>query len=175
MTGKLRVAGTIGESIVDGPGLRYVIFTQGCPHGCPGCHNPKTHPFDEGMELKLDTVFNDIIKNPLTAGVTFSGGEPFCQARPLVTLAEALKARGKHIMIYSGYTYEQLLEQGDDALALLSQCDMLVDGPYIESLRDLSLRFRGSRNQRVLDVPASLKAKEPVWAPGYLQVPSDNV
>ena len=171
MEGKLRVAGTIGESIVDGPGLRYVIFTQGCPHGCHGCHNPKTHPFEGGVELTLDTLFKDIVKNPLVSGVTFSGGEPFCQPAPLARLAEALHEQDKNIMAYSGYTLEQLLELGEDACALLSQCDLLVDGPYIESMRDLSLRFRGSRNQRVLDVPASLKTGGAVWAKGYQQVP----
>lgn len=171
MQGKLRVAGTIGESIVDGPGIRYVIFTQGCPHGCPGCHNPKTHDFDAGIELTLDTLFTDIMKNPMITGVTFSGGEPFCQPKPLSTLAVALKEKKKHIMTYSGYTLEQILTMGDDAMALLSQCDMLVDGPYIQSQRDLTLRFRGSRNQRILDVPLSLKTGEPVWARGYQQMP----
>ncbi|MGE4548343.1 MAG: anaerobic ribonucleoside-triphosphate reductase activating protein [Intestinibacillus sp.] len=171
MQGTLRVAGTIGESIVDGPGIRYVIFTQGCPHHCPGCHNPETHEFDAGVELNLDTLFADIMKNPLVTGVTFSGGEPFCQSKPLAVLAAALREKKKHIMVYSGYTFEQILELGDDAAALLSQCDMLVDGPYIQSQRELSLRFRGSRNQRILDVPLSLKTGEPVWAKGYQQMP----
>lgn len=170
--GTLRVAGTIGESITDGPGLRYVVLTQGCPHGCPGCIRPETHDGNGGMELKLDTLLADILKNPLLGGVTFTGGEPFCQAAPLHALAAVLKERGMGVMAYTGYTYEQLLTMGGDALALLSQCDLLVDGPYIQSLRDVSLRFRHSRNQRLLDVPQSLKAGQPVLAKGYLQMPS---
>lgn len=174
MEGSLRVAGTIGESIVDGPGLRYVIFTQGCPHRCPGCHNAHTHSFDEGVTLKLDMLYRDIMRNPMLSGVTFSGGEPFSQPVPLTHLAAALREKKKHIMIYSGYTLEQLLDMGDEARGLLEQADMLVDGPYLEAVRDLTLRFRGSRNQRVLDVPASLKTGEAVWVPGYLQVPGQR-
>lgn len=172
MDGSINVAGMIAESIVDGPGLRYVIFTQGCPHRCIGCHNPETHPFAGGTELKLDVLLKDILKNPLLSGVTFSGGEPFCQSIPLAELATELKKHNKNIMAYTGYTFEQLQTMGDDTMALLKQCDILVDGPYIESMRDLSLRFRGSRNQRVLDIPASLKTGSPIWAKGYLQVPS---
>ncbi|MCB6366210.1 anaerobic ribonucleoside-triphosphate reductase activating protein [Intestinibacillus massiliensis] len=171
MEGSLRVAGTIAESIVDGPGIRYVIFTQGCPHRCAGCQNPQTHDFDGGTVLKLDTLYADIMRNPMIGGVTFSGGEPFSQARPLAVLAEALHAKNKHIMTYSGYTFEQILQLGEDENALLAQCDLLVDGPFIETQRDLTLRFRGSRNQRILDVPASLKTGAPVWAKGYQQVP----
>lgn len=174
MDGTLRVAGTIGESIVDGPGIRYVIFTQGCPHRCPGCHNEKTHDFDGGVELTLDALYTDIMRNPMLSGVTFSGGEPFCQPAALAVLAAALREKNKNIMIYSGYTYEQLLELGDDAMALLRQADLLVDGPYLEAVRDLSLRFRGSRNQRVLDVPLSLKIGEPIWAKGYQQETASN-
>ncbi len=167
MDGSLRVAGTIGESIVDGPGLRYTIFTQGCPHACPGCHNTHTHDFEGGTTVQLDTLLQDILRNPLTKGVTFSGGEPFCQAAPLAQLAQALRAHGKHIMIYSGYTYEQLLQQDAHTQALLAQCDILVDGLYLEAQRDISLRFRGSRNQRVLQIPRSLEQGTPVWAEGF--------
>lgn len=171
MQGSIRVAGTIGESIVDGPGIRYVIFTQGCPHACAGCHNPHTHDFKAGTLLSLDILFADIMKNPLISGVTFSGGEPFCQAEPLLVLAQALRAQNKHIMAYSGYTFEQILQMGEKEVALLKACDLLVDGPFIQGLRDLSLRFRGSSNQRILDVPQSLKAGMPVWAKKYEQTP----
>lgn len=172
MEGSLRVAGTIGESIVDGPGFRYVIFAQGCPHHCTGCHNPQTHDFNAGMMLKLSVLYNDIMKNPLLSGVTFSGGEPFAQAEQFAALAHALKEEKKHIMIYTGYLFEQLLQMGDAAQDLLQHCDLLVDGPYVQSQRDLTLRFRGSRNQRILDVPLSLKLNEPVWAKTYQQRPT---
>lgn len=155
---EIRIAGVIEESIVDGPGIRFVIFTQGCPHDCPGCHNPQTHDFTGGRLTTAEELLERISSNPLLSGVTFSGGEPFCQAKALVPLARALRGMGKHIMAYSGYTWEQLTQQGDDDMrALLELCDVLVDGPYIEAQRDLMLRFRGSRNQRLIDVSASLR------------------
>ncbi len=163
----LRVAGTIGESIVDGPGLRYVIFTQGCPHACPGCHNPETHDFAGGAEIDSDVLAADILKNPLLSGVTFSGGEPFCQAEGLCAVADALGGQ-KRLMAYTGYTFEQLLTLPDPfVLRLLSQLDLLVDGRFVEAERNISLRFRGSENQRVLDVPASLAAGTAVWNETY--------
>lgn len=154
----LRIAGVIDESIVDGPGIRFVIFTQGCPHHCPGCHNPQTHDFAGGQEVAISRLLSDIRSNPLLGGVTLSGGEPFCQPKPLAELVGALRQDGKHIMAYTGYTWEQLLHMDDpDVLALLRQCDVLVDGPFLMEQRDLSLRFRGSCNQRLIDVPASLE------------------
>ena len=168
MEGKLRVAGTVGESIVDGPGFRYTVFTQGCPHHCPGCHNPQTHDFAGGTEMELDTLLADILKNKFVRGVTFSGGEPFCQAEPLFRLAEKLKAEGRHLMAYTGYTFEQLLGLDDPfARKLLGALDLLVDGPFIEAERNIELHFRGSANQRVLDAQASLAAEAPVWDERY--------
>ena len=99
----LRVAGTIPESIVDGPGIRYVLFTQGCPHRCPGCHNPQTHDFSGGREMTVEALLADITARPYVKAVTFSGGEPFAQPEPLAELAAGLKARGFHLMRYSGY------------------------------------------------------------------------
>ena len=157
MAFKLRISGIEPESIVDGPGFRYVVFTQGCPHHCPGCHNPQTHAFDGGYFTDARTVIAQIEENPLLAGVTFSGGEPFCQAPALCELGRMIKARGMHLMVYSGYTLEQLLEKGkrEPAVAeLLHLADLLVDGPYREEERDLTLEFRGSRNQRLIDLPA---------------------
>lgn len=163
----LRIAGTIGESIVDGPGFRYVIFTQGCPHGCPGCHNRETHDFAGGQLIDTDTLVQDILKNPLLSGVTFSGGEPFCQAEALCAVAEGLQGK-KHLMAYSGYTFEQLLDLKDPwVLRLLQKLTLLVDGPFIEAQKGLELRFRGSSNQRVLDVPASLAAGQAIWMKEY--------
>ena len=149
----LQVSGIVEESIVDGPGLRLTVFTQGCPHHCPGCHNPQTHPFEGGKEMTVEEIFHMYCENPLLSGITFSGGEPFCQPAPLYRLAQMVKARGHNVMTYTGYTYEQLqaMAQTDQAIArLLSVTDILVDGPYIEAQRDLDLKFRGSANQRIL-------------------------
>ena len=163
---ELRIAGTIGESIVDGPGIRYVLFTQGCPHGCVGCHNPQTHNFNGGKVVDTAALLADIQKNPFVKAVTFSGGEPFAQPLALAELASALKEQGYHLMSYSGYTFEQLLQR-EDARPLLDKLDLLVDGPFVESQKSIELRFRGSANQRVLDVPASLAANAPVWCEKY--------
>lgn len=149
----LRISGIIPESIVDGPGFRYVIFTQGCPHHCPGCHNPQTHDFDGGSMADGAEILREIAENTLLAGATFSGGEPFCQPAPLAELAREIHALGKNVFVYTGYTYEklrQMAETDEDIAALLRQTDTLVDGPYVEALRDLDLRFRGSSNQRIL-------------------------
>lgn len=165
---KLRIAGTVGESIVDGPGIRYVIFTQGCPHHCPGCHNPETHDFAGGQEIDTEVLLADIRKNKLVAGVTFSGGEPFAQARALLPLAQALRADGRHLMAFSGYTLEELLTSADEAVRpFLETLDLLVDGRFVMEERSLELRFRGSRNQRVLDVQKSLEMGEAVWYEAY--------
>lgn len=162
----LRIAGTIPESIVDGPGIRYVLFTQGCPHGCPGCHNPQTHDFAGGKEVQVSDLLSDILKRPYVKALTLSGGEPFCQPAPLAELAAALKDKCFHLMCYSGFTFEELLQR-EDARPLLKQLDLLVDGRFVEAEKNIELRFRGSANQRVLDVPASLAAGAAVWCEKY--------
>lgn len=150
---KLRIAGTINDSIVDGPGIRYVIFAQGCPHHCPGCHNPETHDFSGGQDADVEQIVAQIGKNPLLSGVTFSGGEPMCQAEALLPIAEEVKRMGKHLMIYTGYLYEKLLEMKDPAVSrLLELADLLVDGPFVLAEKNLTLSFRGSENQRVIDI-----------------------
>ena len=106
---RVRIAGKVEESIVDGPGLRYVLFTQGCPHHCPGCHNPATHAVSGGVEVSLDDILRDIRTNSITRGVTFSGGEPFLQSETLAPLAAELKRQGYHLMAYTGYLMEELL------------------------------------------------------------------
>ena len=151
----LRIAGIMRESIVDGPGIRYVVFVQGCPHGCEGCHNPGTHDFAGGTDVPVSRIAAELDQDPLLAGVTFSGGEPMCQTEGLAALADEVKKRGMDLMIYSGYTYEELLDMqaGDPSLAhLLQVADKLVDGPFILAERDLTLQFRGSRNQRYIDL-----------------------
>ena len=155
MASKLRISGIVPESIVDGPGIRFTVFTQGWPHHCPGCHNPQTHAFDGGRLVDVADLAAQVEENPLLTGVTFSGGEPFCQPEPLCELAQLVKVRGKHVMVYSGYTLEQLLEMGKTkpaVLRLLRLADTLVDGRYVEELRDLTLEFRGSSNQRIIDL-----------------------
>lgn len=150
---KLQVAGVVGESIVDGPGIRYTIFVQGCPHHCPGCHNPQTHPFEGGRELDIDDAFEDFRKDPILKGITFSGGEPFCQPGPLAELARRVHALGKDVVTFTGYTYEQLAAMDDPAVqALLHGTDILIDGPFLLDRKNLELRFRGSENQRVIDL-----------------------
>ena len=148
---KIRIAGIISESVTDGEGLRYVIFTQGCPHHCFGCHNPKTHSFAGGYEVDTDSLKKEIFENPLLAGVTFSGGEPFCQPKPLAELAKAVHSRGLNVWSYTGYTLEALRERNDEDInALLANLDVLVDGKFEMDLKDLTLPFRGSSNQRII-------------------------
>ena len=155
MPGTIRLAGIVRESIVDGPGIRFTVFCQGCPHGCPGCHNPESYDFGGGKDCSIDRLLEEIDKDPLLAGVTFSGGEPFCQPEGFLELAKGVKERGLNITSFSGYTYEQLADmaaENDAVKKLLDMTDILVDGPYIKAQRDLTLQFRGSSNQRVIDM-----------------------
>ena len=157
---QLQLAGVIRESIVDGPGIRFVVFAQGCPHRCPGCHNPATHDPAGGYAGDTETLLREFRKNPLLAGVTLSGGEPFLQAAPLAGLAREIHALGKSVVTYTGYTIERLLaglEEHPGWEELLRQTDILIDGPFLEAQKSLNLRFRGSRNQRAIDPAASLR------------------
>lgn len=167
---ELRIAGIEPESIVDGPGFRLAVFAQGCPHHCPGCHNPQTHPFEGGKIMYTDELLAMLDKNPLLRGVTLSGGEPFCQPEAMAQLARQTHQRGKDVVCFTGYTLEQLLEMDDSNIrALLEQVDILIDGPYIEEQRDLTLLFRGSSNQRLIDLPKTLADgqihlwRDPYW------------
>ncbi len=152
---QLRVAGVIDESIVDGPGLRFVLFLQGCRMHCPGCQNPQTWDFEGGTLVSMHDILARITGDPLVHGITFSGGEPFEQAEALIPLAQELKTRGYHLMAFSGYTFEQLRSRAE-CRELLSLLDLLVDGPFLEAQKSLELRFRGSRNQRILNIPATI-------------------
>ena len=153
----IRVAGLVNDSIVDGPGFRFAVFVQGCPHHCPGCHNPETWDFDKGTPMTAEEIFARAAKNPMLTGFTFSGGEPFAQSAALLPLARRIREAGYELAIYTGYTFEQLLEDPEKR-ALLEYADTVVDGPFLLAQRNLALKFKGSKNQRVLDVPASLAA-----------------
>lgn len=164
---KLRIAGTVNDSIVDGPGIRFAIFTQGCPHHCEGCHNPHTHDFEAGELVTLESLLEKIKANPLLDGVTYSGGEPFCQAEQLYKLGVEVKKLGMNIVTYTGYTFEYLTEHASKHnfySELLSVTDYLVDGPFELDKRDILLKFKGSSNQRIINVKKSLSEKKVVEA-----------
>ena len=157
----LNLFGIAEDSIVDGPGIRTVFFAQGCPHHCPGCHNPESWPFEGGTPMDEEVLCEIARSNPLCRGVTFSGGEPFSQAEGFARLAALLRTHGYEVAAYTGYTFEHLLKHGTPAQKkLLSLLDILVDGPFLPEARSLELAFRGSRNQRVLDVPKSLDTQK---------------
>lgn len=173
----LRLAGVARESIVDGPGLRFTVFAQGCPHQCQGCHNEGTHDFAGGNLTEIDTILREIDKNPLLSGVTFSGGEPFCQAEGFCILARHIKDRDLHIVTFSGYTYEELLDlakrpgiEGETIKELLDLTDLLIDGRFELALRDLTLCFRGSQNQRLIDMNKTRETGEIVLDDKYMNV-----
>lgn len=158
----LNLSGIVEDSIVDGPGIRTTIFSQGCPHHCPGCHNPETWEFGCGTQMEEKDILTIVQSNPLCKGVTFSGGEPFSQAESFTKLAKMLKADGYEVASYSGFTFEQLLYGTKEQQELLKNIDVLIDGPFISAQKSLTISFRGSKNQRILDVPASLTAGEAV-------------
>ena len=156
---ELRIAGTVNDSIVDGPGIRFTIFTQGCPHNWEGCHNPQTHDFNGGTIVDTDELLEKIKGNPLLDGVTFSGGEPFCQADALAELGREVKALGLNVITYTGYTFEKLYEKRSENGwgKLLEVTDHLIDGPFVLAQKDWEIKFRGSSNQRYIDCQESLK------------------
>ena len=158
----LDLSGIVSDSIVDGPGIRTTVFSQGCPHHCPGCHNPETWEFGCGTAIPVEAVVDIVQSNPLCRGVTFSGGEPFAQAAAFAKLARLLKEKGYEVASYTGYTFEQLLKGSPAQKELLSVIDILIDGPFLLEEKSLAIAFRGSRNQRILDVPKSLAAGEAV-------------
>ena len=161
MSKKIRLAGIAYESLVNGPGMRRVYFSQGCRHNCEGCFNPDTHDFNGGEERDMDELIEDALDNPLLKGITFSGGDPLERAAEFAYMAKAFKKAGLNIWCYTGFCFEQLLGN-DDAIELLKYIDVLVDGPFIEAEKDEELLFRGSRNQRLIDVQQSLCCREVV-------------
>jgi len=155
MTDTIRLYGLVTDSIVDGPGFRTAIFVQGCPYHCEGCHNPDSQPFEGGVLWTLDDVEKKFASNPLLSGITLSGGEPAEQAEACAELAHRAHARGLNVWTYTGSTLEKLLAraQNDPSLQrLLDETDVLVDGPFLLAERSLELDFRGSRNQRLIDM-----------------------
>jgi len=161
----MRIAGLVQDSIVDGPGLRFTVFTQGCGLCCDGCHNPSAWDVDGGSEIEISEIIAEMDENPLTDGLTLTGGEPFMQAAGCAQIAAAAREKGLNVWVYSGNTFEELLAKADmdsSIKGLLELCDVLVDGPFILSERSLSVKWRGSRNQRVVDVKKSLEAGEAV-------------
>ena len=154
----IMLAGITEDSIVDGPGIRTTFYGQGCPHHCPGCQNPETWSFEGGTPMEVSRMVEIVKSNPLCHGVTFSGGEPFAQAAAFADLGRRLKEEGYEIASYTGYTIEELLKGSPEQKDLLSVLDVLVDGRFLLEEKSLELNFRGSRNQRVLNVPESLAA-----------------
>ena len=161
----MRIAGLVQDSIVDGPGFRFVVFAQGCSHHCEGCHNPDTWDLSGGRETTVDGLIAEMLSNPLTDGLTLSGGEPFLQAAECAKLANVAHENKLSVWAYTGFTFEELCHKAQcepDVGDLLQQTDVLVDGPFRLAERTLSLKWRGSKNQRVIDVKKSLIAGETV-------------
>lgn len=153
----LSIMDIIEDTTVDGPGFRTTIYAAGCPHHCPNCHNPQTWNINAGHPMTVEQIMQ-VIRADEFADVTFSGGDPMFQPEAFATLAQTIKQQTrKNIWCYTGYTYEQILNN-PLRLKLLHLVDVLVDGPYIEAQHDPDLLFRGSRNQRLIDIPASLHA-----------------
>ena len=164
---KIRIADVIEESFVDGEGVRFAIFVQGCPHRCKGCHNPTTHDFNSGHIIETDRLINKIKNASLISGVTLTGGEPLCQIKAVTEIAAATKTLNLSVWCYTGYVYENLINGKDTDFftnesinKFLQYVDVLVDGPFIDSQRDLTLPFCGSKNQRLIDIKKSLGTKK---------------
>ena len=161
----IRIAGVYRESIVDGPGIRFAVFCQGCAHACSGCHNPETHDFNGGYDCDIDKIVNAVLENPLLDGVTLTGGDPMFQTEGHYILVKKIKDKNPklNILIYTGFTYEELLERAvEDEYTgkLLELTDYLIDGRFVMEQRDLTLLFRGSKNQRFIDLNATREKGE---------------
>ncbi|MRZ30389.1 anaerobic ribonucleoside-triphosphate reductase activating protein, partial [Paeniclostridium sordellii] len=154
-----RLSGIAYESLVNGPGIRRVFFSQGCKHNCKGCFNPDTHDFNGGENRNMDELIESVLDNPMIKGVTFSGGDPLEQAEKFAYMAKAFKNNNLNIWCYTGYTYEYIREHKDENNGwneLLNNIDVLVDGKFEEENMQEGLKFRGSTNQRIIDIKESL-------------------
>lgn len=159
---QIRIAGLVPESFVDGDGIRFAIFMQGCNRHCEGCHNPETHALDGGRLVDTNEIISAIKKNPLLDGITLTGGEPFLQIDAANELASAAKNFGLNVWCYTGFNFEDLPPEAEP---LLENIDVLIDGAFIENLRDLELQFRGSGNQRIIDIKKTCEQKKIVlWS-----------
>ena len=155
---KLRISSLVNDSIVDGRGIRLAVFTQGCSHNCPGCHNPQTHDFAGGKEMDTDQIKKAMAQNPLVDGVTLTGGDPFFQAAPCAQIAKDAHALGLNVWTYTGFLLEELQESQDEGVqALLQETDVLIDGPFLLEERSLELRFKARRNQRLIAINQTTK------------------
>lgn len=152
---EIKLAGIVNDSITDGPGIRFTIFVQGCPRSCPGCHNPQTQCLEGGTSVSTEQLLEKIKSNPLLDGVTLSGGEPMIWAEQLLDLAKEIKKLNLSLFCYTGYLFEEL-EKVKGAKELLKYIDVLVDGPFVKEKRDYRLKFKGSTNQRIIDVSNTL-------------------
>lgn len=165
---KIRLASDLqSDSIVDGEGIRTVIWTQGCSHNCLGCHNPATHDFKGGFLTDTDEINKELSLLEAQTGITFSGGDPLFQVEACTEIAKHAKEIGMDIWCYTGFTFEELMKS-DKNIEFLKYVDVLVDGKFIMAERSLNVDFRGSRNQRIIDVPASLEAGKVVLIPKYV-------
>lgn len=159
----IRLSGIAYESLVNGPGMRRVYFSQGCKHNCLGCFNPDTHDFNGGEELDMDKLIEDTVNNPILKGVTFSGGDPLEKAEEFSYMAKAFKKSGLNIWCYTGYTFEEIIENmkfNRYLKELMENIDVLVDGKFEINKKDEGLRFRGSSNQRIIDVQKTLRLRK---------------
>ncbi|OSA94415.1 UNVERIFIED_ORG: anaerobic ribonucleoside-triphosphate reductase activating protein [Clostridium botulinum] len=165
MDKKIRLSGIAYESLVNGPGIRRVFFSQGCNHNCKGCFNPDTHDFNGGEERNIDELIEDVLCNPMIKGITFSGGDPFERADEFSYMAKIFKENNKNIWCYTGYTFEYIndnLERNKGWKDLINNLDVLVDGKFEEDKKEDGLKFKGSSNQRIIDVKESLKSNKVV-------------
>lgn len=161
----MKIADILHGSIVDGPGIRSVVFFQGCIHHCRGCHNSGTWDVNKGTELSVAELLTELNSNAIVGrAVTLSGGDPFLQVVELFNFVTALKHNNYHICVYTGYLWEHII-----SVPLMCKClpyiDLLIDGPFIVEQKSLDLRFRGSRNQRIIDVQASLSTGQLILSP----------
>ncbi len=162
----MKVMNIIHDSIVDGAGFRSVVFFAGCPHHCRGCHNPQSWNIKNGTNMTKAEIFEELMQNELTQ-ITFSGGEPFLQSTKIAPLAKSLKQEGKNIWCYTGFSFETLVAN-PKYLQLLTQIDVLVDGQFQLEKRDISLLYKGSSNQRIIDVKRSLQEGNVVLHEKYI-------
>lgn len=166
---KIRLAAYLQpDSIVDGEGVRTVIWTQGCPHHCPGCHNASTWDFDDGALVDINDVIAELKKIKNQDGITLSGGDPVCQPEACYEISKAAHEMGLNVWCYTGFTYEQML-LNPKAKKLLEQIDVLVDGRFVQEEKSYDIYFRGSRNQRIIDVPKSLENQQVVLVEKYMK------